>query len=189
MSYYEILLFLHLFGVAVWFGGGFLLLVLNERLRRASDNATLEGLFNQAQFLALGVFTPAGLLVLIVGVLMVIEGPWSFGDLWVILGLVGYAFTFITGLFVLRPEAEAIDARLKRDGMTEAAASEIRRMFTKMRLDYAVIAAVIADMALKPTRSDTGALLAIAAIVVVVAASVVVGLRSAESPLPDRRPA
>ena len=89
----------------------------------------------------------------------------------------------------IRPEAEAIDATIKRDGVTEAAASEIRRMFTKMRLDYAVIAAVIADMVLKPTRSDSGALLAIAAIVVVVAASVVVGLRSAESPLPDRRPA
>lgn len=50
MSYYEILLFVHLVGVAVWFGGGFLLLVLNERLRRAADTATLQGLFNQAQF-------------------------------------------------------------------------------------------------------------------------------------------
>ena len=33
------------------------------------------------------------MLVLILGVLLTIEGPWSFGDLWIVLGLVGYAMT------------------------------------------------------------------------------------------------
>ena len=189
MSYYEALLFLHILGVTIWFGGGFLLLVLEPRLSRAGDHPTLKGLFDQAEFLSMRVFTPAGLLVLIVGVLLVIEGPWSFSDLWVILGLAGYAATFVTGLFVLRPEAAAINETLGREGMTERAAAEIRRMFTKMRIDYAIIAAVIADMVLKPARDDLWALLAIVAIIGVVAAFTLRSLRAAAPAAPVRETA
>lgn len=92
----------------------------------------------------------------------------------------------MTGLFVLRPQSEAIDAMLKRDGMTPEAAAEIRRLFTKMRLDYAVIAAVIADMALKPTGADVGALVVIAGIVVLAAASVALSLRAPQSAIAQR---
>ena len=181
MSYYEVLLFVHIVGVTIWFGGGAVLLLLGTRLERAGDNGTLKGLFDQAEFLSTRVFIPSGLVVFVAGVLLVIEGPWRFGDLWVVLGLAGYAATFVTGLAVLKPESEGIKARLGREGMTAAAAADIRRLFTKMRIDYAVIAAVIADMTLKPTRDDIGALVAIAAIIGVVAASTVRSLRAAEA--------
>ncbi len=171
MSYYEVLLFLHILFVAVWFGGGVLMLILGSRFTRARDTAGLESLYRQASFLAMKVFTPAGLLVLLFGILLVIEGPWTFGMLWVVLGLVGYAATFVTGLFILRPHAERVAAMIERDGrMTEASAAETARLFQHMRIDYGIIAAVIADMALKPTADDVGALIAIAALVVVVAA-------------------
>jgi hypothetical protein len=101
------------------------------------------------------------------GILLVIEGPWTFGMLWVVLGLVGYAATFVTGLFILRPNAERVAATIERDGrMTEESAAETAKLFQHMRIDYGIIAAVIADMALKPTADDIGALVAIAAVVV-----------------------
>jgi hypothetical protein len=44
----------------------------------------------------------------VLGILLVIEGPWSFGQLWIVLGLVGFALTFATGIAIAKPRADAI---------------------------------------------------------------------------------
>jgi uncharacterized membrane protein len=169
LSYYEVLLFLHITAVAVWFGGGFLLLLLAARMTRMSDTQGLETLFRQANFIA-KIFIPSGLLLFLVGVLMVLEGPWSFGDLWIVLGLVGYAATFVSGLFMIRPEADRIAAVVERDGgMTAESAADTVQMFRHMRIEYVVIAVVIADMVLKPTTDDVGMLAVMAAVIAVAA--------------------
>jgi uncharacterized membrane protein len=178
MSYYEILLLAHILGVAVWLGGGVLLLILGTRLDKARDNVTLKGLFDQAGWLSMRVFTPVSLLVLVFGILLVIEGPWSFGQLWIVLGLIGFSATFVTGFFVLKPRAEAIAATLAREGMTEDAAAAMRRLFTLMRIDYTVITVVVVDMALKPRAEDVGTLALMAAVIVVVVVLVARSVRT-----------
>ena len=188
MSYYDVLLFLHILGAAIWFGGGFILLVLATRFSRVRDNNGLESLFRQANFISSRVFTPAALAVLVLGILMVIEGPWTFGMLWIVLGLVGYALTFVTGLALLMPLAKRIAAAMERDGgMTDESAAETAALFRKMRIDYAVIGIVIADMALKPTADDIGTLVLFAAIIVAVAASTLLGDRKTPGSAPATR--
>ena len=179
MTYYEVLLFVHLLGVAIWFGTGFALLVLGSRLDRGGDNAGLRSLFGQSEWLATRVFIPVSLLVVLAGILLVIEGPWAFDQLWVLLGLAGFAATFLTGLLMLKPESERIAADLDREGMTPAVANAIGRFFTLMRIDFTVIGLVIADMTLKPTGDDVVTLLLMAALLVAV---VVLVLRSARAP-------
>jgi uncharacterized membrane protein len=183
VSYYEVLLFLHITAAAVWFGGGFLLLLLAARMSRMSDTQGLETLFRQANFIA-KIFIPSALLLLLVGVLMVLEGPWSFGELWIVLGLVGYAATFVSGLFIIRPEADRIAAAIESDGgMTPESATATAKMFGHMRFEYVVIAMVIAVMALKPTADDVGALAAMAAVVAV--AAVLIFGRGQASSVPE----
>jgi uncharacterized membrane protein len=179
MTYYEVLLFVHLLGVAIWFGTGFALLVLGNRFDRSGDNAALRSLFGQSEWLATRVFIPVSLVVVIAGILLVIEGPWSFDQLWVLLGLAGFATTFLTGLLKIKPESERIAADLDREGVTPRVANAIGRLFISMRIDYAVIALVIADMTLKPTGDDVFTLLLMAAVLVVVVALV---LRSTRAP-------
>ncbi len=179
MTYYEVLLFVHLLGVAVWFGTGFALLLLGNRFDRSNDNAALRSLFAQSEWLATRVFIPVSLVVVIAGILLVIEGPWSFDQLWVLLGLAGFATTFLTGLLKLKPESERIAAELDREGMTPGVANSIGRLFTLMRIDYAVIGLVIADMTIKPTGDDVFTLLLMAAVLVTVVALV---LRSTRAP-------
>lgn len=183
MSYYEILLFVHVLGVAIWFGTGFALLVLGNRLERAGDNAALKSLFGQSEWLATRIFIPISLTALVTGILLVIEGPWAFDQLWVVLGLVGFAATFLTGLLMIKPQSERIAADLVRDGMTPGIAAEIGRMFTHMRIDYTVIALVVADMTLKPTGDDVFTLLLMAAVLAIAVALV---LRSERTPAADR---
>lgn len=46
--------------------------------------------FDEGVALANTIFIPSSLLVFVFGIWLTIEGPWSFGDLWIVLGLVGY---------------------------------------------------------------------------------------------------
>jgi hypothetical protein len=48
LSYYEVLLFFHILFVAVWFGGGVLVLILGWRFTRAHDTDGFESLYRQA---------------------------------------------------------------------------------------------------------------------------------------------
>ena len=103
------------------------------------------------------------------------------------LGLLGFAATFVTGLFLLKPRADAINAIIARDGgMSEEAAAETRRLLLLTRIDYAVLFMVIADMALKPTAEDVWTLVAMAAVIAGVSALVVRDLRASMA-LPARQ--
>lgn len=172
MTSYEVLLFVHVLAVAIWFGTGFALLVLGARLGGGRDDAALRSLFGQAEWLSTRVFIPAGLIVVAAGVYLVVDGPWSFDQLWVLLGLAGFAITFVTGVAMLKPMSERIAADLERSGMTPEARRDIGSFFSRMRIDYVVIALVIADMTLKPTGDDV-LLLALMGLVLVAAVALV----------------
>lgn len=70
-----------------------------------------------------------------------------------ILGLAGFAATFLTGHFVLR--VKAIEAgRLMSEGKVAEAAAVGRKLMQVAKFDYVVLFTVVADMVLKPTWTD-----------------------------------
>jgi hypothetical protein len=79
---------------------------------------------------------------------------------------------------MIKPESERIDAELTRDGMTTDAARSIGSMFARQRIDYTVIALVVADMTLKPTGDDALTLVLMAAVLAAVVVLVVRGQRA-----------
>ena len=162
MSYYEILLFLHIAAVAVWLGSVFFLQMLVWRAGKAGDGPLLQGIASNSGWMAQRIFIPASLVVLVVGILLTIEGPWSFGDLWIVLGLAGYAFSFLVGILFMEPEGKRI-ASAMQGGDTGRASFHIGRINTVSRIELVVLYLVIAAMALKPTGDDTGTLVLFAA--------------------------
>ena len=128
MTWYEFLLFVHI-SASVWIGAGFLLMVLAIRADRTGDEATLKRILDDNAWLATHLFIPASLVVVVAGVLLVIDGPWAFDQLWLVIGLAGYLSTFVTGVAVLRPRGDRIAAMVTRDGgMTPVALAETRRL-------------------------------------------------------------
>jgi uncharacterized membrane protein len=168
MTWYEFLLFVHISASVIWIGAGFLLVVLAIRADRTGDEAALKRILDDNTWLATHLFIPASLTVVAAGILLVIDGPWAFDQLWVVLGLVGYLSTFVTGIAVLRPRGDRIAAMIERDGgMTPVALAEARRLLALARIDYVTLFLVIAIMALKPTGDDVGLLIGMAAIFVI----------------------
>jgi uncharacterized membrane protein len=181
MTLYELLLFVHIAFAIVWIGSGFLFHMLGYRADRADDHAAIERLFRDQTALANLIFIPSSLLVLAFGIWLTIEGPWSFGDLWIVLGLVGYGLTFLTGVLWIAPQSKR--AMMARDGgLSPEAEFVARRMTTFARLDMAVLFIVVLDMAVKPTGDDVGTLVLTAALVV--AAAAYFGWRARSLPRP-----
>lgn len=179
MSRYELYLLVHIIGATVWVGGGFMLVILGAQAERSKDDAKLEQWLRAAGPVTDVAFIAASLLVLAMGVLMVVDGPWSFGDLWISLGLAGYAATLATGLLVLNPWSKRIDRIVERDGGFSAeAAMETRKFLLVDRLETTVLFLVIADMVLKPDGGDVATLAGMAAVLVVAVAVVGMRLRS-----------
>ncbi len=162
---YEVLLLLHIIGAIVWLGAGLLMQVQAFRADRAGDGEGLRRIADDSAALGTTLFVPASLLVLVCGVLLVIDGPWSFDHLWVALGLGGYLATFLVGVLVMKPSSERIAALMARDGMSDEAVLEIRKLLAKGRVDALALYLVVAVMVLKPTADDVALLAGMAALV------------------------
>jgi uncharacterized membrane protein len=150
-NWYAIFRVVHVVVAVFWVGGGLTLTILGLRAERLEDPAEMATLARQAAFVGEKLFAPAGLIVLLMGIGMVINGQLGWGHFWVVAGLIGYAMTFVTGVAVLSPLAKRIDVLLREKG-PEAPESlaAIQRILLVARFDVAVLLLVVADMTVKP---------------------------------------
>jgi uncharacterized membrane protein len=150
-NWYSIFRVVHVVLAVFWVGGGLTLTILGLRAERLDDPSEITTLARQASFVGEKLFAPAGLLVFLMGIAMVVNADLGWDHFWVIAGLVGYAATFATGLGVLTPLTKKIDALMTEKGSdapeTQAA---IRRVLLVVRFDMAVLLVVVADMTVKP---------------------------------------
>ena len=167
MSRQEIYLFIHVAAAVVWVGGGILLTIMGSRAISAGDRDRTRVVVQEAAWLGQRYFIPASVVVLVMGILLVADGPWEF-DLWVAIGLAGFLATALTGALILGPRAEKIAHMIEEAGgtYTDAVDVEARKLLTLARIDTFVLVLVVADMALKPSGDDVG-LLAVMALILV----------------------
>src|SRR3954469_18756193 len=107
-DWYAFFKWVHVTGAVLWVGGGLTLTILALRAERSSDPAEMATIARQAAFVGERVFAPIGLLVLGVGSAGVGNLDRGWGTSWIVIGLVGYAITVLTGLLVLGPQAKRI---------------------------------------------------------------------------------
>jgi hypothetical protein len=172
MTRYELLLFLHISFAIMWIGAGILFHILGFRADRARDEAAMRKVFDDLVALSTTFFIPVSLLVLVFGILLVADSDFlAFDQLWIVLGLVGFAITFFTGLLWIKPQSERVKKLIDRDGgMSPAAFALARRMIVFSRLDYVVLYLVVADMVFKPTQDDTWTLVVMGVVLVLATA-------------------
>ncbi len=176
MSRYELLLLLHVSSAIIWLGAGFLVTVLVLGAERAGDRVKEAGHHQDIAWLAPRLFIPASLATLVFGVLLVIDGPWGFDQLWITLALLGWAASFFTGFLYFKPEGERIGALVQERGPGDPEADwRLRRLNIIDRAQVTLLFLVVVDMVLKPTGDD-GAVLVVGAVIVL--ALIAVSLRA-----------
>ena len=179
MTRYEGLLFLHIAAAIIWIGAALTVQLLVFRAERTGDPMAMKTTGEGAEWLATRVFIPASLSVFVLGLILTFDGPWEFDQLWILLGLAGYAASFLVGILYFKPEGERINAAIAARGPGDPeAARRIARLNAVSQLELVVLFLVVADMTIKPTADDVGTLLLGALVLVAAAAWTARSLRS-----------
>jgi uncharacterized membrane protein len=151
VSWYEFLLFVHVACAAVWIGGAFIFQIYGMVVERGGDAAEMAQFAGRAGHLGERVFVPASMIVLLAGIGMMIDGNWSWSQLWVVFALVAFAGSFVLGLFVISPLAKKLPAA---GPTTPEGQAIIRRIFGLIRIDLLFLFAIVFAMTVKPTGDD-----------------------------------
>jgi uncharacterized membrane protein len=149
--WYALFRVVHVVLAVFWVGGGLTFTILGLRAEHIDDPTEAAVLARQAGFVGERFFAPAGLIVFLMGIAMMIHTDWGWGKFWVVVGLLGYLATFGTGIAVIAPRVRKLAALLESPGPdapeTQAA---IKGMLLIARVDTAVLLLVVIDMVAKP---------------------------------------
>lgn len=150
-NWYSLFKAIHVTFAVLWVGGGLVLTILALRAERGMDPNDIVNIARYAAFVGERIFAPAGLIVFAMGIAMMINTNWGWGKFWVIVGLLGYAATFLTGIGVLNPLTKQINASSAEHGPTAPATiASIKKTLLIVRIDVAVLLIVVLDMVTKP---------------------------------------
>jgi uncharacterized membrane protein len=153
MTLYEFLLFVHVAVAVIWVGGGLMMQFFGLRASMSGDPARLAALGEDIEWIANRVFIPSSLIAFLSGIWLVIESDfYGWGDDWIVIGLLLYATTFLTGLLFLGPESGRIGA-LMEQGSPEAGPRTLRLIMLG-RLDLVLLFFLVYDMTVKPEFDD-----------------------------------
>jgi uncharacterized membrane protein len=174
VTWYEFLLFVHISGAIIWIGGAFLFQVYGLIELRTGETAAIARFAGNAGRIGERLFTPTSLVVVLAGILLMIDGSWPWGRLWVVFALVAFAGSFLMGAGVLAPTAKRIEAVGPE---TPEGQRLIRKVFSLLRVDLMFMFAIVFAMVVKPTRDDVWAIVIVAAILLAGSAFFLRGLR------------
>lgn len=151
MTLYEWLVLIHMVMAVIWIGGGTIMNILAFRVRRENDPDRLVAFGRDVEWISLRVFTPASIVLIIVGIWAASEGNWDFGDAWISIGLTGFALSFLAGILYFGPESGRIGKLVQAEGAASAAVqSRIGRLLFFTRIELVILLVVIWAMVAKP---------------------------------------
>jgi len=152
MSWYELLLTLHVLAAALWFGSGVATTVISYQLL-AGDPQAYARFAGPAGTWAGRAHPAAAFVILLAGLGMAADADLSLGELWLTLALAGWvALLVLGGAFLSRTGMQLTRAYERSGGApSEEARAVAGRMLLLMRIETVLLLLVIVDMVVKPT--------------------------------------
>jgi uncharacterized membrane protein len=171
VSRYDVLLFFHIVMAVTWVGGGLMIQFFGMRATAAGGERAAAFLVD-VEWIGNRFLTPSSLLAFASGVFLVVDGPWSFADDWITLGLALFGITFLAGAGFFGPESKRLGNLIADHGFDSPQAQRrISRLILLSRLDLVLLFLILYDMAVKPSFGDPATI-----VVGLVAAAVAAGL-------------
>jgi uncharacterized membrane protein len=151
VSRYELWKFLHIMTSMVWVGGAGLFQILTLKAAASGDPAESGRIGQTALWTGTRVFMPASIAVLVLGVVMVLDSPLGFDELWIGLGLIGLIVTVVIGAGFITPTGRRIGQSMAERGPQDPVTQQlVRRQMFLTRLNLLLLVAVVFDMVVKP---------------------------------------
>ena len=151
MDRYDLLKFVHVGAAIVWVGGAAMVQFFALRALARRNPLAMVEFTRDVEWIGNRVMLPSALVVIVLGFLLVWDGPWELSMTWVWLSLLIYAVSFVVGLFVLTPEAKKIGNQIEAEGpASPAVQARIGRILNISRVDLVLLFAIVFLMVTKP---------------------------------------
>ena len=151
MTWYTFFKSLHVVAAVIWVGGAFVLQALALRIMRTGDARRQAEFAKDAEVIGMRVFIPATWVLLLAAIGMMVNADLSWGQNWIVLGLIAFALSFAVGAGFLGPESGRIAKIIEREGPeSPEAQARIRRILLIGRCELVVLLTVIVNMVVKP---------------------------------------
>jgi uncharacterized membrane protein len=167
MSRYDLYLAIHIVAAMVWVGTAFAMVTLATRAVVARDRDRVMTFVREGDWLGLHVFLPTNVLVATSAALLIREGGWGYGQLWIRLGLLGFAVSFVVGVAVFAPGWGRVLRTARNGAGTPDVEPAVRRLLMVSWLDLGWLLSIVFVMTVKPASGEWTALGVAAAIPVV----------------------
>ena len=147
---YPILKFVHIAAVVCWVGGGVMLSILVEQVRRGGNADELASIIKRMEWFGPRFFSPLMVVTLIAGIGLTQIG-WNFSQAWVSIGFLGLIISGAIGGGYMSRKGRALTELIASKGANSAEAqTALRQLLMAARIDLLVLAIVVADMVIKP---------------------------------------
>lgn len=149
MSWYELLLSLHILAMATWFGSSLAITAMGFMSLKTGPESF--GTFMLPATKWAGKAHPAaGVVLLLTGFAMVADADYSF-DAWLILAVVGLVVAMGIGGGLIGRTADGLVKRMEAGSMTaEELTTGARQLLLYTRIELVILVLVIVDMVAKP---------------------------------------
>lgn len=176
MTWYDFWKFLHVSFAVLWVGGGAMMQFFGLRVLAAKSNERVVHFAADVEWIGGRLLTTFSAGALLTGIALVVNAPyWGFGDDWIIIGLVLFAVTFVSGAAFFGPEAGRISKLAAAEGPdSPAVQARVRRLLVLTRIDLVVLFLIVFDMVVKPSFSEGWTIVGALVIAAVVAAVIVI---------------
>ena len=151
MSWYELLLTIHVLAAVIWVGGGTAMHILGRRVLKRGDGEEIYEFSKEINTVALRLYAPTSLVLLIAGILLVNEAGYEFSQLWITLAFIGWGFSFLVGILYYGPQDKKLQALVAANGSTDAGvAQNVRQALMVNQVELLILFLVVVDMTTKP---------------------------------------
>ena len=150
MDFYELLKSVHVLGAVIWVGGATATQLYAMRAKSSGEPARLAAFARDAEWVGPRVFLPMSLILVVTGFAMIADRNWDY-EAWIIIALVAWAASAITGAAFLGPESGRVAAAVEREGPESPEAQRrISRIFLISRIELLILLVIVVDMVVKP---------------------------------------
>jgi hypothetical protein len=166
MQFYQLFMFLHIACVIVWLGCGVALFVLGSAAILRKDRTAIVSVAHRDVATFGRVFGPAALGALLCGLAMTWIA-WDFHELWILIGLAGFAVSAVYSATALRQSGDRLSSAVRKYGAESTLAfAEAQRLLILGRFDAILLTVIVADMVFKPSPQSVLTLFLMAAALV-----------------------
>jgi uncharacterized membrane protein len=149
VTWYEFWLFLHVTAVITWVGGAGAIQVFGVLTKRAADPEKTVFQSRNVAWIVMRVFLPASIIVVVSGIGLVETVGWSWGEPFIVFGLVFWAAVSLVAFgYLARAMGDAAD-RLAAEGPSPALALRFRNLIWLSRVLLVVLVAIVFMMTVK----------------------------------------